>query len=152
MKGRTFLEIIIALLVILFMYAGSSKFYDMHAFRAGMKNQPFPVWINKVLATTLPFLEIIIALALGFTKSRRIALYAYFFLMLAFTLYTGMVVFNFFKNSPCGCGGIINHLSWTWHFIINLIFLILTVIAILLNKRSEIFMHKQEVSPKPVTE
>ena len=146
MKNNVLQEIIIALLVILFVYAGSSKLWDMKSFRTAMTVQPFPLWMNKGLATVLPFSEIIIAMGLGFDKTRKGALYAYALLMSGFTIYTGLVVFGFFEHEPCGCGGIISQLSWEWHFIINVLFLILTCLAIRLDSHKEIFMHKQGVS------
>ena len=146
MKRNVLSEIIIALLVLLFVYAGSSKLWDMKGFRAGMMAQPFPEWMNKVLATVLPFSEIIIAVGLGFDKTRKPALYAYGLLMLGFTVYTGLVVSGFFEHQPCDCGGIISQLNWSGHFIINIIFLILTWLAIRLGGHREIFMRKQGVS------
>lgn len=152
MKKVLLTECVIALLVLLFVYAGSSKLLDMKTFRAGMMVQPFATWMNKLMAAALPFAELLIAIALGFGKTRRPALYAYALLMLCFTAYTGLVVFHFFAHTPCGCGGIINHLSWQGHFIINTIFLLLSCLAIVQNRRQQNFMHKQGVSPKPATE
>ena len=151
MKKILLHEIIIALLALLIVYAGSSKLLDMAGFRAGMREQPFPAWLNGLLAMVLPFAEIIIAAALGFTKTRRVALYAYTALMICFAGYTGLVVTGFFARTPCGCGGIISGLSWGWHFIINLIFLLLSSLALWHNRHNHI-MHDQGVSRKPVTE
>lgn len=149
MKKVLLTESIIALMVLLFVYAGASKLWDMRGFKAGMAVQPFPAWINKSLAYVLPFAEIIIATGLAFSKTRNAALYAYAFLMLCFTGYTGLVVSGFFDHRPCGCGGIISALNWEWHFIINVIFLLLVCLAIVLDSRTYIFMHKQGVSRKP---
>lgn len=125
-----------------------------------MFHQPFPAWFNNTLTYTLPAVELLIALALGFTKTRHIALFAYAVLMIAFTGYTALVIFHYYKNTPCGCGGIINHLSWEGHFIINSTVLSLALISIfltnLINTPSfdirKNFMHNQEASRKPVTE
>ena len=144
-------ELIIALLVLLFAYAGTSKLLDMHGFIAGMKQQPFPAWLNKVLAVVLPGAEVAIAVLLVFKRTRPAALYAYVLLMLCFTGYTALVVFDFFSHRPCGCGGIISGLSWNWHFVLNIIFLILACIAIRLHTQSKL-LRDQGASQKPVTE
>ena len=151
MKKEFLMEGIIALMVLLFVYAGSSKLVDMNGFKAGMLIQPFPAWVNKVLAATLPFAEIIIAAGLVFKLSRRPALYAYAGLMLCFTGYTGLVVAGYFAHRPCSCGGIISGLSWGWHFFINLIFSGLTGLAIRMHSRQTI-LYNQGVSRKPVRE
>lgn len=152
MKKNILHEVLICLLMLLFVYAGSSKLLDIKSFSTGMRMQPFPLWLNTLLTYTLPVAEIMIALGLGFGKTRIAALYAYTVLMLCFTGYTGLVIAGFFKTTPCGCGGIISGLSWGWHFIINLIFFTLTCIAIRLQYKSKIVMHNQGVSQKPVKE
>lgn len=152
MKREFLQEVIIGLLVVLFVYTGGSKLLDIHGFVAGMKLQPFAAWVNKTVALCLPATEIIIALGLGFEQTRKTALYIYGVLMFCFTVYTGLVVAGFFEHRPCGCGGIISRLSWEGHFIINLIFLMLTCAAIWLHRRNRIFMHNQGVSRKPAKE
>jgi hypothetical protein len=77
-------------------------------------------------------LEIIIATGLVFNNSRMAALYSSAFLMLIFTVYAALIVFNFFKQVPCYCGGIIQGISWAGHLILNVSFLLINVIAILL--------------------
>lgn len=144
-------EFLTALLILLFVYAGISKLLDMQGFRAGMLVQPFPVWLNKMLAATLPVAEVLIATALIFEHSRKIALWFYLLLMGCFTIYTGLITLGFFAHRPCGCGGIINSLNWTWHFIINLIFLLLTGLAIRLHS-SKMVLRNEGVSRKPVKE
>lgn len=146
MQKKFFSELTMPLLVLLFVYAGTSKLIDIKTFSAGMQMQPFPSSINLILTYTLPLAEIIIALGLCFGKTRAVSLYAYAILMLCFTGYTAMVISGFFKNTPCGCGSIITGLSWSWHFTINLIFLTLTCLAILQYRHSKIIMHNQGVS------
>jgi hypothetical protein len=138
MKKQVALESIIALLMIFFIYTSVSKLIDLNKFRLAMLHQPFPAWLNNTLAKSLPITELLIALALGFSKTRSIALYAYATLMLAFTTYTALVVLHFFENTPCGCGGIISKLSWEGHFLINISVLLLSLMAILFNNRTTI--------------
>jgi uncharacterized membrane protein YphA (DoxX/SURF4 family) len=144
-------ESLIALLILLFVYTGVSKLIDIKAFKAGMKVQPFPVWFNATLTYSLPVIEVIVALALVFDRTRKHALRIYFLLMLCFTIYTGLITAGFFAHRPCGCGGIITGLNWTWHFIINTVFLLLTCVAIRLHSKRMI-LRNQGVSQKPVKE
>ncbi len=149
MRKSFFHSMMIVMLIILFVYTGSSKLLDISGFVSSMERQPFGAWINKMLAYSLPVLEIIIAAGMVFERTRIISLYGYIFLMLGFTVYTGLVVFGFFEREPCGCGGIMSKLSWTGHLIVNFIFTLLSILALVLTKD---IMHKQGVSRKPVRE
>jgi putative oxidoreductase len=139
-------ELIVGALAFLFLYAGCSKLMDMGGFAAAMALQPVAGWLKQLLATALPYAEIIIALGLLFYRSRRYALYLYALLMLLFTGYSGLALFHFFKTVPCSCGGIIDHLGWKAHFILNLFFTVLTIVALALHPTRPRVVHHQEVS------
>jgi len=139
-------EIIVGLLALLFIYAGCSKLLNMADFAGAMALQPFAGWLNKLLAASLPYAEIIIALGLLFYRSRLYALYLYALLMILFTCYSALALFHFFKTVPCSCGGIIEHLNWKAHFILNLFFSVLTIVAITLHPTPRRVVHNQEVS------
>lgn len=99
-----------------------------------MNNQPFPNWMTPALVWGVPIIEVIIAVALMFERTRTKALYASLTLMSAFTIYTLTVLLHFFSYVPCSCGGVIKKLSWTQHLFFNLFFVIISLIAILLRK------------------
>lgn len=131
---RLIIDIVVLLLVILFLYTAVSKFVDFDSFARDLNSQPFPNSLTPILKWILPILEIGIAITLFFERTKRIGLYMSLTLMSLFTIYTALVLFNFFDDVPCSCGGVITHLTWTQHLIFNLFFVIIISIAIRLNQ------------------
>lgn len=131
---RLIIDIVVLLLVILFLYTAVSKFVDFGSFARDLNSQPFPNFLTPILKWALPLLEIGIAITLLFERTKTIGLYMSLTLMSLFTIYTALVLFNFFDDVPCSCGGVITHLTWTQHLIFNLFFVIIISIAIRLNR------------------
>jgi uncharacterized membrane protein YphA (DoxX/SURF4 family) len=147
-KRQVTLEAITALLILLFLYAGVSKFLEFDRFIGEMNNQPFPNAWTPFLTWTIPSLEIVIALALMFERTRLPALIASLILMTLFTIYTGSVLLHFFAYVPCSCGGVIRKLSWPQHMVFNLFFVALSVLGIILQRRKffpSIFITKKNL-------
>ena len=131
MKKETTIQIICTLLVFLFVYAAVSKLANFTGFRADMKNQPLPHFAKSILVWAVPATELTITALLIFDKTRLAGLYASLVLMVAFTFYTAVVLMHFFEYIPCSCGGIIKNLSWGQHLVLNLFFVLISLIAIL---------------------
>lgn len=131
----TLVQIISCLLILLFLYTGANKFFSFQHFKDQMNNQVFPNSWTPVIVWVLPALEIIIALALMFDKTRLSGLYGSIILMLLFTIYTGLVLLNVFKRVPCSCGGVIEHLNWSQHLLFNIFFVSVSLAGIRLWKR-----------------
>ena len=145
-KRQVFLEIISALLIMLFLYASISKFLDFQRFIHEMNNQPLPNEWTPFLVWTIPSLEIAIALSLMFERTRLIGLFAALVLMTLFTIYTVIILFHFFSYVPCSCGGVIRKLTWNQHLVFTLFFVVLSVTGIVLQRRkhfTSIFITKQ---------
>ena len=134
-KRQVTLEAIAALLILLFLYAGISKFLEFDRFIGEMNNQPFPNSWTPFLVWTIPSLEVVIALALMFERTRLPGLIASSILMTLFTLYTGSVLLHFFAYVPCSCGGVIRKLSWPQHMVFNLFFVALSILGIILQRK-----------------
>lgn len=100
-------------------------------------NQVFPDGINQVLLYTIPGLEILIGALLLLPRFRQMALLGSTVLMLAFSLYVGAVLLDFFGRVPCSCGGVIESLSWEWHFVLNLFFLLVSSIGYFFGTRKD---------------
>lgn len=132
---KVVIEIIAALLVLLFLYASISKLLGFSLFVDEMNNQPFPNWMTPYLVVLIPASEILIALALLFDRSRMIGFYASLILLFLFTLYATLVLFNVFDYVPCTCGGMIKKLNWWQHLLFTASFLILSITAIALAKK-----------------
>lgn len=138
MKRKIIIEIISSLLILLFLYASVSKWLAFKLFIGEMNNQPFPNWMTPFLVWSIPFIEVIIAAALIFEKTRVPALYASLFLMLAFTVYTVTILFHAFKYIPCSCGGVIRSLTWPQHLFFNLFFVGISLLGIILKRRDPV--------------
>jgi hypothetical protein len=120
----------------LFLYASVSKFLDFQRFIGEMNNQPLPNSWTPFLVWTVPSLEIAISLALIFERTRMVGLIASLVLMTLFTIYTAVILLHFFDYVPCSCGGVIRKLSWPQHLVFNLFFVALSVLGIILQRRS----------------
>lgn len=131
---KLIIEIITALLVLLFLHTALSKFMDFSGFKHDLDNQPFPATFTPFLKWFIPITELWIVAMLLFEKTRTIGLYASLILMSVFTLYTALVLFHVFAYVPCSCGGVVKYLSWSQHLVFNLFFVGLTGWAIKLRK------------------
>lgn len=133
-KRQVLLETISALLIMLFLYASISKFLDFQTFIGETNNQPLPNSLTPFIVWTVPSLEIAIALALIFERTRLTGLYASLIVMLLFTIYTGIILMHFFRYIPCSCGGVIKKLTWNQHLVFNLFFVTLSILGIILKR------------------
>ncbi|RKT01759.1 MauE/DoxX family redox-associated membrane protein [Chryseobacterium defluvii] len=136
MKAKNiFVEIVVFLQIILFIYTGVSKFLDFDNFTIDLNRQPFPHSITTVLEWMLPTSEITISLMLCINQTRRLGLLFSLTLMGLFTTYTALVLFNVFDQVPCSCGGIIKNLSWSQHLLFNLFIVSITFIALIQKEK-----------------
>jgi putative oxidoreductase len=134
-RRQLFIELIASLLILLFLYASVSKFLAFDRHIHDMYNQPLPRFMRPFLVWGVPFLEVAISIALIFETSRTIGLYASLILMVLFTVYTGFVLFHFFRYVPCSCGGVIRKLTWGQHMMLNLFFVGLALTGIILQRK-----------------
>ena len=135
LKRQVVLECIAALLILLFLYASVSKFLDFKRFIDEMNNQPLPNSWTPFLVWGIPLLEIAISAALLFEYTRLLAFYASLVLMTLFTIYAIMIIAHFFPYIPCSCGGVIRKLTWPQHLALNLIYVALSVLGLVLQRR-----------------
>jgi putative oxidoreductase len=133
-KKQVMIECVAALLIVLFLYASLSKFLDFQTFIGEMNNQPMPNSWTPFLVWIIPCSEVAIALALLFEYTRLLGFYASLLLMAIFTVYTLTILLHFFSYIPCSCGGIIKKLTWKQHLVFNLVFVVLSVFGIILQR------------------
>lgn len=138
MKKDKIVGIISALLVLLFIYAGFSKLFNMEEFTGTLSNQPISHRLALGIAWSVPIIEILIASCLLFEGTKKTGFYASFLLLSIFTLYIGAVLLHFFPRTPCSCGGVIRKLSWQQHLWFNFFFLFLSLLAIFLETKKPI--------------
>lgn len=138
-KRQVLLECISALLIMLFLYASLSKFLDFTTFIGEMNNQPLPNSWTPFLVWFIPCSEILICLALLFERTRLLGFYASLGLMSLFTIYSIIIILNFFGRIPCSCGGVIRRLTWKQHIVLNLFYVALSIAGIILQHRKVLF-------------
>ncbi|MEO5990292.1 MAG: MauE/DoxX family redox-associated membrane protein [Ferruginibacter sp.] len=125
------LDIICGLLIVLFVYAASSKFFDYAQFRTKLVNSPMLASYAGMISWLILLCELVIVLMLMVKNIRLYGLYGALFLLFLFTIYiAGMLLSG--KNLPCSCGGVIRELSWAQHLAFNLFFMALSIVGIIL--------------------
>lgn len=136
------IEAIIALLILMFLYAAVSKLLSYDKFVFDMGNQPFPNWTTPLLIWGVPISELLIVVVLLFERTRKIGLWASTVLMGIFTVYIILILMKVFPYTPCSCGGVIDKLSWTQHLYFNIFFLVISIIGLILMKKTINSRHK----------
>ena len=132
MRKTIFVDIISILLIILFIYAATSKLLDHQKFQVQLGQSPILTEFAGVIVWMIPLLEILVAFLLAIQRWRVIGLYASFSLMTMFSAYI-VAITRFSEYIPCSCGGILDRLSWNDHLLFNFIFTILSVVGILIE-------------------
>lgn len=124
-----FADLIVALLLLLFIYTSASKFLDYDKFVFQMRLAPVPLMktVAPILGWLMPLIEILIAVALStgfFYDNLKIkALYSSVILLIVFDIYIGTMLLSG-SQLPCTCGGIISKLGWQQHLIFNTFFIV----------------------------
>jgi uncharacterized membrane protein YphA (DoxX/SURF4 family) len=106
------IEIISALFVLLFLYAALTKVLDYEKFRVQLGQSPLLTAFAGFVAWFIPAVEILISVLLIFSRTRLVALYASFSLMVMFTAYI-VAITQFSEYVPCSCGGVLQNMGWT---------------------------------------
>ena len=131
MKKSLIIEIISILLIILFVYAATSKLLDYQKFRVQLGQSPLLTSFAGFVAWFVPLVEVLIAILLAQARFRRLGLYAAFSLMTMFTTYI-FILTHYSEYVPCSCGGILEKMNWNQHFIFNIIFTTLAAAGVIL--------------------
>lgn len=137
-KGSTlFLEISMVLLIGMWAYAVTVKLLAFDHFRVTMSRQPVGWLLRMTLTYALLPAEALTAVLLTVPPLKRIGLALSAGLLTVFSGYIFLGIIHVFKQVPCSCGGILEHLGWPVHLLFNLFFLAITVISIKIIKRKE---------------
>jgi hypothetical protein len=135
-KKFEFLDLVIFLFVLLFIYAAANKLMTFGEFKAQLGKSPLIMGYAGIIAYAVPVVEIAISLMLLTYRTLLYGLYAAFFLMLTFTGYI-IFILAFSPYVPCSCGGVLNSLGWTEHLVFNIGFVVLSVVGIVLYNRHQ---------------
>ena len=136
MIRNIFVQLIRFLLISLFCYTTFHKVIDLAKFESTlMKSTLISDSLVVILLYLVPILEVSIIILL-LVKNYLIGFYGAFFTLLLFTMYLiALNNFSFYKG--CSCGGIFNEISYTQHLVVNIIFLLLSLVGIFLFPNKE---------------
>ncbi|OJV21707.1 MAG: hypothetical protein BGO21_00210 [Dyadobacter sp. 50-39] len=129
--------VISAFLITLFVYTAVSKLLNLEEFESQLTRQTLPDWSVKWLLWLIPGIELVVSLLLVCRPTRKIGLFGAAILMLVFTGYMGLVFLNVFDRVPCSCGGVIRHMGFGAHFMLNLFFLVLSMLGVYMSNREK---------------
>ena len=142
------------LIVLLFVYTGSSKLLGYEVFVNQLSQVAFLKGYAGFIAVSLPLLEIAVGLLIAINPRQTYGWWFASVLMTSFTFYVLMMLLSA-NHLPCTCGGVISSMTWKQHLIFNIFFMCLSWLA-LYNyyqlKNKIISTNKKEVSRKPLTE
>jgi uncharacterized membrane protein YhaH (DUF805 family) len=130
------IEIVSLLYIILFVYAAVSKLLDFENFQVQLGQSPLLSAFAGSVSYTVPIVELLIVALLLIRRLRYWGLFAAFCLMIMFTVYI-IIILNYSPFIPCSCGGILEKLNWHEHLIFNIVFTLLALIAVLLERSSK---------------
>lgn len=114
----TLISIIGSVFIFLFVYTAVSKLLAFTLFRLTLSKSPLIGSLAPVVAVGLPAVELAVAALLFFPATRRAGFWASLLLMIVFTAYIASLLL-FAAHLPCSCGGVLKHLSWTEHLVLN---------------------------------
>lgn len=121
--------------ILLFIYAAVSKYIDYENFRVQLGQSPLLGAYAEFIVWSIPLSEILIAVALSFSRFQRLAFFTAFTLMVMFTAYI-YIILHYSSFVPCSCGGILEKMSWNGHLFFNLVFIFLALIAIFIKSQN----------------
>ncbi len=134
MKKDLLLQFIAYLLCTLFFYAASMKAMDFGQFRVDISQSPLLANVPHLLTALFVIVtELTAAFMLAFPATRLYGFFLSSFLMLLFTVYMS-VLYLFYVNIPCSCGGILGQMGYPAHIVFNACFTVLAITGTLLQQ------------------
>lgn len=140
------LDIICLLYMLLFVYAAVSKLLDYENFRVQLGQSPLLSAFASWVFWLVPLTELFIVGLLVVPRVRNLGLLASVSMMTMFTAYI-FIVLHYSSFVPCSCGGILEKMSWNVHLIFNIMFVLLGVLALVLEHQINI---ENQVTTKSV--
>lgn len=144
MKRNFYILIICTFLIALWAYAALSKLTSYEIFAAQLNLQPIPEWSIPIIKWGLPIVELGSAILIYIQNTRLLGLITSTSLMLIFTIYVALALTGAFGDIPCSCAGIISGMNWEGHLIFNIIFLIMSVTGVNMEKNKDFFLTIEE--------
>lgn len=122
------------LMTAMFSYASLSKLASVSAFQYQLAQSPLiPPFSVQLLSYGVPIAELMIVVMLFSNRFKRAALFAFLFMMILFTVYL-ITLISINENLPCSCGGILGKMSFKVHIVFNVLFVLVALWAIRLQR------------------
>lgn len=151
-------EIVRALLIVLWVYTATMKFAQPHIFHNALNFSAVTHPYAGLLYWLIPSIEALLVILLLIPRTKGIGLIGSLLLMTLFTFYIAYML-EFGRELPCSCGGIISKLTWPQHLWLNVVLTLLSGIAALIHYKQKIAIHLLPGAPgmgrpsrKPVKE
>ncbi|UYQ94410.1 hypothetical protein MKQ68_04820 [Chitinophaga horti] len=140
LKRPVVLEFLIALIILLMVYAALNKLTIFKIFTLQLQVSPFKLLgqYSTFFAVAVPSIELIIAALFLFNRTRKIAAVLFISLMSAFTIYIAAMLVSGL-DLPCSCGGVLSNMNWSTHLIFNIIYLLIGITVYIMLKRQQRF-------------
>lgn len=135
--SQLWLTIITVSLLALWIVALVDQLFAFTAFQNGMRRHSLPSWLGQAVAWVIPISEATAILLLVSTQTLRYGLWLSALLLSVFTVYIGLGIMTPWVVFECFCSKFITSLSWWGHFWLNLIFLVLSLMGLLLYRKSQ---------------
>lgn len=143
------IEIISALLILLFVYTGISKLHEQDTFRIVLSKSPLIGSYAHIFAWLLSLIELSTGLLLLFPFTRKLGLQIALILMCLFTGYIAYMIL-FTPKLPCSCGGVLKQMTWKQHLPFNICFTVLAAAGLWLYQKNKFFIAIDRISRTPV--
>lgn len=114
------------LFILLFIYAAVSKLTDFQNFKIQLAQSPLLTAFASFIAYAVIGMEVLIAVLLCFSITRKTGLYLFLGLMSAFSVYIYLIL-NHSPFVPCSCGGVLEKMGWDEHLAFNLLICMLAL-------------------------
>lgn len=137
------LEVIVALLILLWVYTAISKWGNHQAFYRQLSWNPTTSGYQDILFYLLPGVELLAVWFLLFKPIRIYGLWLSAVLMLVFTVYVFYVIYINPTKATCTCGGVLSIMTWKQHLAFNISYLLLCCTGIYLHHKDQ---HKDHTS------
>lgn len=142
-KRNFYMETVIRIVfVALYTYTAMMKWLDFPVYRIKMRRQHLPDQLKDLFVWGIPITEILVVFALilpffiSTPRLARIGLVANLVLMSSFTIYAGVAASGLMGYVPCSCGGVLEGMSWNFHFMFNLILTGLAALGVWLHRKN----------------
>jgi hypothetical protein len=140
MKKLMLVQLIAALLIIIFGYAALTKITAIprYAYVLSMAavTEHFPSWF----AYGIPIGELLVCTLLMLPGTRKMGLYISLAALIIFTVYiTSLLLFS--AELPCNCGGLLEQFTWPQHVALNTMLIVVNILAI---RYSNLYCNKQD--------